>query len=118
MLKLIILGVTQALLMCGTQSFFKLAADKMSPIGFTWKFMRDGVFLNGWLWLSAVSAVVMLAEWVYMLRHYPFSQIYPLQSLSFLFAMIVSVVFFRETVVWTQWVGVFLILAGCALIVR
>ncbi len=32
--------------------------------------------------------------------------------------MFVAIIFFKETVVWQQWVGVFLILAGCGLIAR
>ena len=32
--------------------------------------------------------------------------------------MLVAVIFFNETVVWTQWIGLFLILAGCYFIVK
>ncbi len=118
MFRLIVLSVTQAILMCATQSLFKVASDKMPPFSWSWAFFRDGVFLNWALLLSAICGIVMLAEWVYMLRNYPFHQIYPLTSLSFLFAMFVSIIFFKETVEWQQWVGVFLILGGCFLIVK
>jgi drug/metabolite transporter (DMT)-like permease len=32
--------------------------------------------------------------------------------------MFVSIIFFKETVEWQQWVGVFLILGGCFLIAK
>lgn len=118
MFKLIFLAVTQAMLMCTAQSLFKVASEKMASFSWTWAFFRDSVFLNWALALSGIAAIATMVEWIYMLRHYPFSQVYPLSSLSFLFAMFVSIIFFKETVVWQQWVGVVLILAGCALIAR
>ena len=118
MFKLIFLAVTQALLMCTCQSLFKVAADRMPPFTWTWAFFRDGIFLNWILALSGICAIAMMVEWVYMVRNYPFHQVYPLTSLSFLFAMFVSIIFFKESVDWTQWVGVFMILAGCFLIAK
>ena len=59
-----------------------------------------------------------LVEWMYMLKTYPFSVIYPMSSLSFLFGMFIAIIFFKETVVWQQWVGVFFILLGCGFIAR
>ena len=118
MFQLIFLAVTQAILMCTCQSLFKVACEKMPPFSWSWAFFRDGIFLNWILLLTGICAIVMMVEWVYMLRNYPFHQIYPLTSLSFLFAMFVSMIFFKETVEWQQWVGVFLILGGCFLIVK
>jgi len=118
MVKLVFLAVTQAILMCLTQSLFKVAADRMPAFSWSWAFFRDGIMLNWVLALSALLGVATLAEWVYMLRQYPFSQIYPLSSLSYLFAMFVALVFFKETIVWQQWLGIFLILAGCVLVAR
>ena len=118
MLRLIILSVTQAILMCGAQSLFKVAAERMGSFAWTWTFFRDGVLTNWWLLASGICGIVGMLEWMYMLRTYPFSQVYPLSSMSFLFGMLIAVFFFHETVVWTQWLGLFLILGGCYLIVK
>lgn len=118
MLKMIILCVIQAVLMCGAQSFFKVAAIHMDAFSWTWTFWRDSLLTNWWLLASGICGLTGLIEWMYMLKHYPFSQVYPLSSLSFLFGMFVAVIFFKESVVWQQWVGVLLILAGCGLIAR
>lgn len=118
MLKLIGLSVSQAILMCGAQSLFKVAAEKMGDFSWTWAFFRDGVLTNWMLLAAGFCGLIGLLEWMYMLRTYPFSLVYPLSSLSFLFGMFIAVVFFHETVVWSQWIGVLLILAGCGLIVK
>ena len=118
MFRLIFLAVTQALLMCSCQSFFKVACERMPAFNWGWSFWRDGIFLNWQLAISGICGIAMIVEWVYMLREYPFHQVYPLTSLSFLFAMFVSIIFFKETVSVAQWIGVFLILAGCFLIAK
>ena len=104
--------------MCTCQSLFKVASDKMPSFSWSWAFFRDGIFLNWTLALSGICAIAMMVEWVYMVRNYPFHQVYPLTSLSFLFAMFVSIIFFKESVDLAQWIGVFLILAGCFLIAK
>ena len=118
MLRLIILSVIQAVLMCGAQSMFKVAAEKMESFTWTWYFFRDSILTNWWLLAAGIAGLAGLLEWMYMLKNYPFSQVYPLTSLSFLLGMFVAVIFFHETVVWQQWIGVLLILAGCALVAR
>lgn len=104
--------------MCSCQSFFKVACERMPAFNWSWNFWRDGIFLNWQLAISGICGIAMIVEWVYMLRQYPFHQVYPLTSLSFLFAMFVSIIFFKETVSVAQWIGVFLILAGCFLIAK
>ena len=118
MFRLIFLSVTQALLMCTCQSLFKVASERMPAFSWSWSFWRDGIFLNWQLAVSGICAIAMMVEWVYMLRQYPFHQVYPLTSLSFLFAMFVSIIFFKETVSVGQWFGVFFILIGCFLIAK
>lgn len=118
MLKMIILCVVQAILVCSAQSLFKVAATHMTSFSWSWSFLRDSLLLNWWLLLSGIVGIAGLVEWMYMLKTYPFSVIYPMSSLSFLFGMFIAVIFFKETVVWQQWVGVLLILLGCGFIAR
>ena len=118
MFRLILLSFIQSVLMCGAQSFFKVAASHMQPFSWTWTFFRDSLFTNWWLLAAGFCGIVGVVEWMYMLKTYPFSQVYPLSSISYLLGMFVAIIFFKETVVWQQWVGVFLILAGCGLIAK
>ena len=90
----------------------------MGAFSWTWSYFRDSVFTNWWLLAAGICGIAGTVEWLYMLRSYPFSQVYPLSSMSFLLGMFIAVIFFKETVVWQQWVGVFLIMMGCGLIAR
>ena len=118
MFRLLLLSFIQSVLMCSAQSFFKLAASHMGAFSWTWSYFRESVFTNWWLLAAGICGIVGVVEWMYMLKTYPFSQVYPLSSMSYLLGMFVAIIFFKETVVWQQWVGVFLILAGCGLIAR
>lgn len=118
MFRLLFLSVIQSILMCSAQSLFKVAANHMAPFSMTWSFFHGSVLTNWWLLAAGACGIAGVIEWMYMLKSYPFSQVYPLSSMSFLFGMFVAILFFKETVVWQQWVGVFLIMCGCGLIAR
>jgi len=118
MFRLLFLSFIQSVLMCSAQSLFKVASSHMGPFSWTWLFFRDSVLTNWWLLAAGICGIAGTVEWLYMLRSYPFSQVYPLSSMSFLLGMFIAVIFFKETVVWQQWVGVFLIMMGCGLIAR
>lgn len=51
-------------------------------------------------------------------ENYPFGVAYPLTSMSYLFGVFAALLVFHEQVTVSQWVGVLLIMAGCALIVK
>ncbi len=87
------------------------------------KFSWSGSFfvsqLTNWWWLGCGICYLSGALlWMYIVKRFPFSMAYPMVSLSYVFGMIAAIVFFKEHVVWTQWVGVFLIMSGCFLIAK
>ena len=53
---------------------------------------------------------------MYILKHWAFSQAYPLSSLAYVFGMIAAMFVFHEHIAWTQWVGILLIMGGCYLV--
>jgi undecaprenyl phosphate-alpha-L-ara4N flippase subunit ArnE len=53
---------------------------------------------------------------MYIIKHFPLSEAYPLVSLSYVFGMIAAIVFFHEQVDISKWIGVLLIMAGCFII--
>ena len=76
------------------------------------------MLLNWRLALCGVSFTAAGLLWAYIMKHYPLSVAYPLVSLSYVFGMIAAVVIFHETVDWTKWLGVLLIIIGCAVIMH
>lgn len=56
--------------------------------------------------------------WIYLLSKFPLSFLYPLQSLAYVFGLIVAIVLFQEYVPITRWIGVGIILIGIYFIAR
>ena len=88
MWEYIIFVILQALSLAGGQAMFKLFVDKLGEGGC----------------------------WAYVLKKMDFSQAYPLSSLSFIFGMFLAFFLFQESIPFTRWIGVVLIVVGCVLI--
>lgn len=111
-MRLILLALIQSLFLCGGQILMKLALQAMGTFSWSWRFF--GRQLLNWWWLGCgISFTAAGLLWMYILKHYPFSQAYPLSSLAYVFGMVASMFVFREQVSWMQWAGVLLIMAGC-----
>ena len=117
MWKLIPLSVVQAVFLCGGQVLLKLALNRMGEFAWTWRFFVSQL-TNWWFLGCGIAFAAATVLWLYILRHYPFGVAYPLSCLSYLFGLLAALLVFREPVSASQWVGVLLIMAGCALIVR
>lgn len=102
MIKMILLLLANQLMLIGGQVLLKL-----------------GMPHNYWaLGLGVVLLIVTNLLWLYMLKVYPFSTIYPLTSLGFVFGMLSGMLVFGESVSLMQWAGVVLVLIGCYCIAR
>lgn len=89
----------------------------MAPFGWSVTFLKS--FLLNWQFaLCGASFAAASLLWMYMIKHFPLSVAYPLGSMSYAVCMIMSVVFFHEQVDYTKWIGVLLIMAGCAIIAK
>ncbi len=111
------LSLLQSLLLAMGQVLLKTALVRMEPFGWTAAFWRS-VLLNGWFALCGLCFAAAGLLWMYIIRHFPLSAAYPLGSLSYVFGMAAAMVFFHETVDWTKWLGVLLIMTGCVMIAR
>lgn len=101
------------------QAMFKLFLNRIHRQDFelSWTYIKDMTIQNGLIILGMISFFLSsLLLWSYALKKLPFSQAYPLSSLSFIFGMILAYFMFQESIPFTRWVGVFLIVAGCFLI--
>ncbi len=106
----------QTSMMVFGQVFFKLGMQALVNFTWTWHCIWHQILLNGWVLLGVTLLILANLFWLYLLKIYPFSVIYPLTSLGFALGMLVGWLIFHETVDWLQWFGVILIIGGCFLI--
>ncbi|MCR5049532.1 MAG: EamA family transporter [Paludibacteraceae bacterium] len=117
MYRLLFFALIQSLLLCAGQMFMKLALKSMGAVTFSWTFVCSQ--LTNWWWPACgISFTAAGLLWMYILKHWSFSQAYPLSSLAYVFGMIAAMLVFHEHVAWTQWAGILLIMAGCYLVVN
>lgn len=113
----VILSIIQSLLLAGVQVLLKVSVGRMLPFAWTADFFRS-VFVNVPFIGCGICFGSSCILWLYILKHYPLSDVYPLMSLSYVFGMFASMIFFGEPVGLTKWVGVILIMFGCYFIIK
>jgi EamA-like transporter family. len=117
MWKLFGLVCLQSLFLAGSQVLLKIATVQIPVFTWTWSFFK-AVLTNWWLLGSGITALVALVLWMNILKNYPFGIAYPLSCVGYVFGLLAAMLVFHEDVVWSQWVGILFILAGCALIAK
>lgn len=113
MFRLVVLSVLQSAFLCAGQVFLKLAVLRMQKGVGAWRFFVDSLLTNWWLLASGLAMTSAGLLWMYILRHFPLSQAYPLTAVSFVLGMLAGIFIFREQVSPLQWVGMACILVGC-----
>jgi undecaprenyl phosphate-alpha-L-ara4N flippase subunit ArnE len=117
MWEYIIFVILQALSLAGGQAMFKLFVDKLGEGGWAYQNLK-ATSINNW-WVLALMVLFFGASfvfWAYVVKKMDFSQAYPLSSLSFIFGMFLAFFLFQESIPFTRWIGVVLIVVGCVLI--
>ena len=115
--ELIILSILQSALLAMAQVMLKFAMMRMEPFVCSRNYFYS-LLLNWQFALCGICFGAASLLWMYIVRHFPLSIAYPMVSVSYVFGMIAAIVFFHETVDVWKWIGVFLIITGCILIVR
>lgn len=118
MLTMIVLMLVQTAMLVLGQVFLKLGMRDMGGWQWTCSYIWHEVILNIWLVLAVVLLIAANLFWMWLLNKYPFSQIYPLTSLGFVFGMLSGVFIFHETVGYMQWIGVVMVIIGCYFIAK
>ena len=95
------------------QVLFKLGLDR---IGALTLHNVMSVFLSPLIWTGLIIYVVATLLWFAALSRAQLNVIYPLQSLSYLLGLIMSIVILHETVSPIRWVGTLVILFGVVLV--
>ncbi len=115
--KIFLLAVVQSLLLVGGQTSLKMALERMPQFVWSREFWVP-MLLN---WPFALCGVLFMSAgllWMWMLRHYPLSTVYPLTSLAYVLALFASVLILHEQVAATKWVGAAFIVFGCLLVAK
>ena len=107
----------QTIFLAGAQVFLKLAMVKMPPFAFTFEYFKC-MFTNWWFFACGLSFGTATVLWLYILKHYPFSQVYPLTAMGYVLGMIAAIFVFGEHIPIARWIGVVLIVLGCVLMTR
>lgn len=117
MIKMCVLVCLQSGLLAGGQVLLKIALKALPKFVWSWDFFKS--VLTDW-WFAAMGVCFGLAAllWFYILKHYPFSQAYPLTSVAYIFGMVAAILVFGEEVPAMRWIGVALIIAGCFFIMK
>jgi len=118
MVVMVLLMLLQTAMLVFGQVALKLAMQGMPEWQWTWTYIWHEVILNLWMQIAIITLIGAKLFWFWLLGKYPFSQIYPLTSLGFIFGMLAGLVIFHESVGYWQWIGVVLVMVGCYCIAR
>jgi len=115
-MRLYLLCLIQCLLLAGGQLLLK-AGLNVGRWEWSWTAAREWL-LNWRLALCGACFALSGVLWVYIVKTYPLSKAYPLEAMSFVFGVLGAWLFLGESVGWTRWMGVALIVLGCMLVLK
>lgn len=116
MFKLIIIAIIQSGFLAMAQYYMKVGMDRVGEYNLSWSFFRS--FLNWQLGLSALFYIIGMIVYMFMLKNYKLSVIYPLTSISYIFTMLLAMFFLGESIPMVRWGGVFFVMLGVGMIAR
>jgi multidrug transporter EmrE-like cation transporter len=70
------------------------------------------LLLNPWIISGVAAGFLALLCWMIAMTRFDLSYAYPFMSLGFVFVLILSAIFFQETVTMPKMIGVMLIVGG------
>ena len=116
MFKLIITAIIQSAFLAVAQFFMKVGMDKVADYSMSWAFFRS--FLNWQLGLSLLLYIIAMVIYMFMLKSYSLSLVYPLTSISYIFTILLAMFLLGETVPVIRWMGVLFVMLGVGMIAR
>lgn len=100
-------------LLVAGQILFKLGLDKVGALTFHNLY---AAFLSPYIWAGLALYVVATLFWFAVLSRAQLNVVYPLQSVSYILALLGSIAVFHEQVSPIRWLGVLVILMGVVLV--
>ncbi len=116
-MRLLLISIVQCLLLAGGQVLLKFAMTQMGVFSWSLNFFTRQL-TNWWFLGCGICYALATMLWMYIIKNFPFSMAYPMISLSYILGMFAAVIFFHESIPFTRWAGVLLIMAGCVLVAK
>ena len=79
--------------------------------------MQD-FLLSRYFWIWFISYAIMTVLWLIVLRTIPLNQAFPVLGLTYALVPIASQHFLHEKLVFSQWLGIIIIVSGVVLVVQ
>lgn len=98
------------------QLLLKLSVATDTPGPKTWLHLYVGLLSNPYFIVGMAMYGLASIAWMWALKTYPLSKVYPILALTFVFVPLLSRIFLGERIPPTTVVGVLLILAGVTVI--
>lgn len=117
MWTLIPLAILQSALLVACQLLQKMALNRAGDFSWSWHWFYR-FFANFYMIGSGLCFIATAVCWLYMLKRFPFSTVYPMLSLAYVMGMLAAMIFFHEQIPLTRWIGIALIIAGCIFIAK
>ncbi|MCM3272401.1 hypothetical protein [Paenibacillus elgii] len=114
MMNNILLFANILLLVLG-QTIWKIGVSKVSL-----NTAQDALnlMISPWIWAGGLLYVLATGIWLYLLSKLPLSYLYPMQSVAYVFGLIISLILFKEFIPLTRWIGVAVIMIGVYLVAK
>ena len=77
-------------------------------------FVLGGLLLNPWVLSCIAAAFLAMFSWMFALTRFPLTYAYPFVSITFALVLLLSAVFFAESITPAKVAGVALIILGVA----
>jgi len=94
---------------------WKLGLTNMGGFFVNGKTFLDSIkelFFSPYIWIGAVLYIIGTLYWFILLSRHNLSYIYPMASIAYVFGAIAGMIFFKETIPVTGWVGLGIIFVG------
>lgn len=79
---------------------------------------RRNILYSRYFWIWFICYVIVTILWLFVLQTIPLSQAYPALGLTFALVPIASHRFLHEEVVFSQWLGIAIIVAGVVIVAQ
>lgn len=117
MFKLIIIAIIQSGFLAVAQYFMKMATERVAVEAcLSWSYIKE--YLSWQMWTALILYFIGMIIYLYMLKKYPLSLVYPLTSISYIFTILIAMGLLGESVPLVRWIGMALIMVGVGLIAR
>lgn len=109
--NLVVLVIINACLLVFGQTLFKLGVNSIGKLELSISQIIYLIF-NKYIFCGILLYAFTVIFWLYILSKGDLSYIYPIQSVCYILALIISIVVFKENVTLNRWIGSGIIMIG------